>query len=67
MNNSLYNIVSDGQAILFMDIERYRVAGVTNIIGSGACIIASTILFLMASLFCSWTLNGTGSLGLQTL
>ena len=35
MNNSLYNIVSDGQSFLFMDIERYRVAGVTNIIGSG--------------------------------
>ena len=34
MYNNLYN-VSDGQSILFMDIERYRVAGVTNIIGSG--------------------------------
>ena len=67
MYNSLYNIVSDGQSFLFMDIELYKVTGVTYLIGSGACIIASTILFLMASLSCSWILNGTRSLGLHTL
>ena len=66
MNNSLYNIVSDGQAILFVDVERYKVTRVTYLIGSGACIIASTILFLIASLSCSWMLNGTGSLGFST-